>query len=284
MDEAPPRNVLSVDVEEWYQTVLFDPGNVDLSLKTDLPRDVERILSMLAAFKAKATFFVLGCVAEKYPGLVESIASQGHEIASHGYSHRLVSSLSREGFGVELERSRAVLARRAGTEIAGYRASTWSIREDSGWAMEAIARAGFGYDSSIYPFSLRPRIAGGLDERRFPRRLNRGLWEFPPSTFGFCGWNLPFAGGTFLRFQALGSIQERIAKINALGMPALAYFHSWEFSHAPPAGIPAWKRALQFGNVRSVEKKMTALLRRFEFRTVRDLLFAPAGDSAGGGK
>jgi len=274
---------LTVDVEEWYQTVLFRPRDTDPGVRTDLPESVRKILSLLDELRVRATFFVLGSVAEKYPGLVELVASRGHEIASHGYSHRLVSSLSPREFAEELRRSREVLARAAGTDIAGYRASTWSLSDDSGWAVAALAQAGFRYDSSIYPVRWRPRFGGDLDERRFPRRLDCGLWEFPPSTFRLLGWNMPFAGGTFLRFQTLESIKRRMLRIRALGRPAMLYCHSWEFSDSLPDGIPAWKRFVQFGNVLSVGAKIAALAKLFAMGPIRDILFAPRRAPGGAG-
>ena len=277
------KDLISVDVEEWHQTVLFDPGETDSAVRTDLPRDVERILSLLDSFQTKATFFVVGCVAEKYPGLVGSIASRGHEIASHGYSHRLVRSMRQDEFTREIVRSKELLTRQAGAEVSGYRASTWSLPAGEDWPLDALASAGYRYDSSLYPLKARPHMGREAEESRFPHRLDSGLWEFPPSTNDLLGWNVPFSGGTFLRFRTLGSIQRGIRRIHELGRPAMIYCHSWEFSGSVPGGIPAWKRFIQFGNVRSVETKIAALLGAFAFRPIRDLLseLQPSPEGAG---
>ncbi|MEI7482002.1 MAG: polysaccharide deacetylase family protein [Elusimicrobiota bacterium] len=265
-DTSSVVNALSIDVEEWFDTVLFagDPAFADK--QSGLPADVSRILVMLDTIAVKATFFILGSVARKYPDTVKAIASAGHEVASHGGTHRSVFRMSQAEFKKDLADSRAALEKLTGKAPLGYRAPTFSILKNESFYLAAIKEAGYAYDSSLYPVFLSHR-------RRAPYTDASGLMEFPPSVFSFAGVKLPFLGGTFLRLMPKNFIASRLAGLNALGLPGILYCHSWEFGEIAPTGTGLTKQLIQYSNVASVAKKVEYLARSFKF--------APAGEVLG---
>lgn len=271
------RNVLSVDVEEWYQTVLFDERGYDDRRITNLPANVQEILSILDEYKAKATFFMVGAVAEKYPDIVNMIVQQGHELASHGYLHKLIPKMSKEAFAEDVRRSLETIKIIAKTEVYGYRAPTWSLTSSSCWAIDILKSLGLKYDSSIYPFDMNLFRCRNLE--KFPYEIRQGFMEFPPSTFQCLGYNLPFAGGTFLRVFPSGFISARIREINRKGYPAMVYIHPWEFDREiSKLVMPGWKYFIQYSNAKSIRKKLRFLLKRFKFSSIKDVLLNQEGE------
>jgi len=267
----PVLNALTIDVEQWYQTILFGSGHRYNNAIIGLPNNICEILLLLDKYDTKATFFIVGSVAEKYPGIVKMIAKKGHEIASHGYRHRLVYKMSKQSFIDDVNHSLDVLKRITQTEIMGYRASTWSITRNLYWATDALQSLGLRYDSSIYPVSLN--LLKSLKLEKSPYKIKNDFIEFPPSTFQFLGYNFPFAGGTFLRFFSSGFIKSRIIEINRKGYPAMVYFHSWEFTdEVPKLNIPKWKLLIQYGNLKSIKEKLKMLLQNFKFSAIKDIL------------
>lgn len=261
-------NALSVDVEEWYQTILYNRIFYNDNKITNLPQDLYKILDLLDDYNTKATFFIVGSVAKKYSDLIKVIAEKGHEIASHGYLHRLVYKLSEEEFLEDTKRSLEILNKITQSKIIGYRAPTWSIVRRTPWAIDVLKSLGLRYDSSIYPI--------GLDlsnSRRFPYEIRNDFIEFSPSTFQFLSCNFPFAGGTFLRFLSLKFLKNRIMEINRKGYPAMVYFHSWEFdSNHSTANLSKWKYVVQYSNVDSVKRKLNFLLQNLKFSSIRQVL------------
>lgn len=264
-------NVLSIDVEEWYQTILFNKAGYSNMEVTDLPKNIYDILLLLDAYNTKATFFIVGSVAEKYPDVVKMIAQRGHEIASHGYHHRVVYKMSKQEFIKDTSLSLDVLRRTAQVEILGYRAPTWSIAKNTYWAIDALKSLGLKYDSSIYPVSWN--LLESIKLKKFPYKIKDDFIEFPPSTFQFLGYNFPFAGGTFLRFFPYNFIKNIIIEINKKWHPATVYLHSWEFDdEAPKLNIQKWRYLIQYGNLRSVKRKLRLLLQNFKFSPIREVL------------
>lgn len=262
-------NALTIDVEEWYQTVFFNKAGYKNDMVTDLAKNIDEILELLEEYNIKATFFIVGLVAEKYPDLVKRIKNGGHEIGSHGYSHNLIYELSKEQFAEEAKKSTDIIEGIIKDKIIGYRASTWSITSRMTWAIDVLESLGFKYDSSIYPKSFNFNNS----YKRFPFEIKKGFIEFPPSTSRFLMLNLPFAGGIFMRFNRPGYIYNGISKVNKMGFPALIYFHSWEFSNDKSlSGIPTRKRFIQYGNIGSIKKKLNFLFKNFKFCPIRDLL------------
>jgi len=264
-------NALTVDVEEWYQTVVFYNSVFNNNTPTDLPGNIDEILQVLDEYSTKATFFMVGSVAAKYPDMIRKIIDEGHELSSHSHWHRLVYKMDKQGFIDDVGRSLDVLRKTSGTEILGFRAPTWSILPDTFWAIEALHSLGLKYDSSIYPVSANLFRCRKL--KRYSHRILNDFIEFPPSTFQFLGYNFPFAGGTFLRYLPARFIKNRIAEINQKGNPAVVYFHSWEFdTDIPLSNMSKWKYFIQYKNLSSVKAKIKLLLENFKFTTVKNIL------------
>jgi polysaccharide deacetylase family protein (PEP-CTERM system associated) len=266
------KNILTVDVEEWFHTVLFKHQFAGGNYSTNLIQNINDILGLLEEKNTRATFFIVGSIADKYPDIIREIARKGHEISSHGYSHSLVYKMSKEQFAADTDKSLCALAKVSNVPVLGYRACTWSITDKMHWAIDLLRSLGFRYDSSIYPLSINPFSSFCPDDR--PHVVCGEFIEFPPSTFGFLGCRLPFSGGTFLRFLSYGFIKDKINKINKKGNPAMVYVHSWEFDDEVPQvkNLPAWMKYIQYKNILSVREKLCRLLEDFDFAPIRDFL------------
>ncbi|MFA7667557.1 MAG: XrtA system polysaccharide deacetylase, partial [Burkholderiaceae bacterium] len=185
-------NAMSIDVEDYFQVAAFDPhidrGQWD-TLECRVARNIERILALLERHDTRATFFTLGWVAERYPGVVRAIVAGGHELASHGYGHQRVSALSPEAFREDLLRARGLLEDAGGVAITGYRAPSFSIGRNNLWAHDVLAETGHRYSSSVYP--IAHDHYGMPEAPRFAWRTTSGITEIPPSSLRMLGRNLP---------------------------------------------------------------------------------------------
>jgi polysaccharide deacetylase family protein (PEP-CTERM system associated) len=276
-------NALSVDVEEHFQVAAF----ADVVARDAWPRHDSRVrrntVALLDLFDesgVRATFFVLGWVAEREPGLVKEIGARGHEVASHGYSHRLVYEQSPADFRRETERSRQVLQDASGQPVLGYRAASFSIVRRSLWALDVLVETGFRYDSSVFP--VRHDRYGMPGAPRFIHRSatpsGAELIEFPPSTIRVGGFTLPVAGGGYLRLFPRRISHWAIRRLN-LGerMPAMVYLHPWEIDPGQPR-IPGTlaNRLRHYTGLGSMRGKLRGLLERFRFGPVVEVLDAAA--------
>ena len=214
------RNLLTFDLEDWYHGnfIYNDTSNID---KVD--RVVEPTLKILELLKNTgnyATFFVLGCVAEKYADLIKQIYNQGHEIASHSYNHNIVYNLKPEEFSQDLEKSIKILEKTINDKIIGYRAPYWSVNKDMDWAWPILKQNGIRYDSSIYPF--KTYLYGDNDAPRFKyeislQKANR-LIEIPPTTLEVCKKRIPFCGGFYFRLLPYQLVKWGIKRVNKSDM------------------------------------------------------------------
>jgi polysaccharide deacetylase family protein (PEP-CTERM system associated) len=275
------RNALSFDVEDYFQVSALSSA-VDRSTWDSRPSRVAgntaRLLDILAAHGYRATFFVLGWIADRHPGIVRSIAAAGHEVACHGYSHELIYRQSCESFKDETGRARRVLEDQAQTRIRGYRAATWSITRRSLWALDILCEEGFEYDSSIFP--THHDLYGISEAPRAPHRLTLpcggSLLEFPPSTLRIGSVNLPVAGGGYFRLLPLAVTRWAIRRINSEGLPFLFYLHPWEIDPGQPRFRVGLKSRLRhYTNIASCEAKLSALLAEFPMGPMGDVLQAP---------
>lgn len=268
------RNVLTIDLEDWPVAVLGPHHEIT-------PRVVEntkRCLQILRWHRVRATFFVLGRVAERFPNLIREVHQAGHEIASHGYGHELLTHITRERFETDVRRSIEILTDLTGQRPIGYRAPAFSIGPTTRWAGPVLADLGFKYDSSIFP--IRHRRYGNPDA---PRRIHHWqdcrLIECPPATISCWGWKLPVAGGGYFRLLPGAVTCAAVGMLNRRRMPAILYVHPYELD---TAGITLHKsnglrvgpwRHLTQGLFRSrIERRLHRLLERFRFTTMRDLL------------
>ena len=241
-----------------------------------LPDNTRKIVEILDERGVKATFFMLGWVAERCPEMVKALAASGHEIASHGYAHQMVSKQTQQEFEADLIKSLEILEPLAGTKIIGYRAPTYSIIKDSFWALDILAKCGMKYDSSIFP--IRHDRYGVPEAPRFPYQIyeqnGRNMIEFPISTVRVGKWNLPIAGGGYMRLLPYAVMKFGLRRVNREGQPAIVYLHPWELDPEQPRipNIPSTTRFRHYVNLHATADKLRSLIRDFEFAPVRDVL------------
>jgi len=276
-------NALTVDVEDWFHSVLeIDPADWG-RYEDRVVAANERLMACLAERGARATFFVLGHVAERHPEIVPAAEAAGHEIACHGYAHRLVYDLSPEAFRDDLRRSLDILRAQAKAPIRGFRAAYWSITRESAWALDILAEEGLDYDSSIYP--TRTSLYGVPEAPRGPSRVRtpggRAVLEFPPSVLRFPVRNLPFAGGIYLRLLPYAFVRWAMKRFRRAGGPALVYIHPPEFDpQKPRLPMPFAKRVLHYARLDALRVKVPRLLSEFEFAPLGELMDRWARDAA----
>jgi polysaccharide deacetylase family protein (PEP-CTERM system associated) len=274
-------NALTVDVEDWYHSVLEIPPAEWPTYEDRVAPATERLLACLAERSARATFFVLGHVAERHPELVPAIEAAGHEIACHGYAHRLVYDQSPEEFRSDLRRSLDILGGQASGPIRGFRAAYWSITERSTWALDVVADEGLDYDSSIYP--TRTHLYGIPSAPRSPFRVRtaggRELLEFPPSVLRFPLWRVPFAGGLWMRLLPYRFVRWGMRRFRRGGWPALVYIHPPEFDpEKPRLPMSLFGRTLHYAGLGTLGGKIARLLGEFAFAPLGELLDRCAAD------
>ncbi len=229
-------NAMTVDVEEYFTVQALDER---------IPRDrweghplragdqTRRLLDLFDHHGIKGTFFMLGWVAERHPGLAREIHDRGHEVAAHSYWHKLVFTMTPDEFRADLQRVKALLEDEIGAPVRGYRAPTYSVTRDALWAHDILAEEGFAYSSSIFPI-VHDRY-GIPDYTRFPVKLASGMWEFPLTTLQVGGKNLPIAGGGYLRLFPVRAVAAGLAQVNrSEKQPAILYLHPWEIDPAIP--------------------------------------------------
>ena len=267
-------NALTVDFEDWMQANI-DPERPITPRVVD---SVHRVLALLADHEVKATFFVLGRVAEVYPDLVREVDRAGHEIASHGWSHRLVYRQTLDEFRADLRRSVEQLVHLTGRRPLGYRAPAFSITRDSLWAGAILAEQGFRYSSSIFP--IRKRRYGIPDAIRFPHRWpDCDLIEFPLMTARVWGRNVPVGGGGYLRLLPYAVLRRTLRSAHRAGQPGVIYFHPYELDLDEVRVLLAQgheigrKDAFMKSLWRSrVEGRLRAALREFQFAPMGQVL------------
>lgn len=272
-------NALTFDVEDYYHVQAF----ADVIRPTDwssYPGRVEqntyRLLEILAARKIRATFFILGWVAERCSHLVAEIFNAGHEIGSHGYNHQMIGRGDEKTFRDDILRAKGILEDRLGKAIKSYRAPSYSITSKTLWALDILAEAGFECDSSIFP--IVHDNYGIADAPRFPHYKSLGagarIAEFPPSTLRICRLNLPVAGGGYFRLFPYSATAWSIRQINDKELqPAMVYLHPWEIDPEQPRIVASFRsRFRHYQNLRSTEEKLLRLLEEFSWAPMSEVL------------
>lgn len=270
-------HALSVDVEDWFQ-VLNMAHVIDRAtwerLELRCGDATKRLLDLFARRNAKATFFFLGWIAERLPKLVTEVASAGHEVGSHGYDHRLLPDLGREGFANDLERTAALLASMTGRRPTAFRACTWSIGRKTPWAIDELLRAGVVLDSSIQP--VRHPDYGVPRAPTTPYRISgeQGeLVEFPPLTWDVVGKHVPVGGGGYLRLFPLALLRAGLRQKEARGVPGCLYLHPWEVDPDQPRQALGGLRGFRhYVNLRRTHGKLDRLLQQYPFTTLTSAL------------
>lgn len=272
-------NAFTVDVEDYFQVSGFERH----ISRRDWDRydcrvvgNTQRMLALLARHQVQATFFVLGWIAQRYPQLVREIRAAGHEIGSHGYWHRLIYQQTPAEFRDDLRQSRVALEEATGEEVRAYRAASFSITEQSRWALEILVEEGFTVDSSVFPIHHHRYGIPGAEPRLHRWETPAGpLWEFPPSVARFSRLNVPVGGGGYFRLFPLAWSAYCLGRINRTEQqPFVFYVHPWELDPGQPR-VRAASRLARFRhyvNLAKNERKLDRLLGQFRFGRLRDVV------------
>lgn len=272
------QNALTIDVEDYFQVAaLAEAVDYDdwASMEYRVEANTDRILSLFDEAGVKGTFFTLGWVAERSPEMVKRIAAAGHEVASHGYSHQLIYNQTPDVFREETIRSKKILEDIVQAPVTGYRAASYSITNESRWALDILAEQGFTWDSSIFP--VHHDRYGMPGTPRWPHRLTTDngyeLAEFPLSTLKFPGYTLPIAGGGYFRLFPYWFSRMGLGSINRQGKPFVFYLHPWEVDPEQPRLDVKWlSRFRHYNNLDVCEQRLATLLSDFRFTTMSKVL------------
>jgi polysaccharide deacetylase family protein (PEP-CTERM system associated) len=274
---SPPVHCLTFDVEEHFQVNAFDSEERRRTwgaAESRVERSTEKLLALLERHRYRATFFVLGWIAERHAGLVQRIAAAGHEIASHGYGHEIITRLSPDEFREDVRKAKKILEDVIGSEVVGYRAPSFTIMPATAWALEILAQEGHLWDSSVVP--VRHDVYGWPGADPFPHRLHTSsgaLFELPPSTVPCLGARLPVGGGGYFRLYPYALLRRWLRGIEAQGRPVIFYLHPWELDpEQPRMSGPRRSTLRHYLNLGRVEGRLERLLDDFRFAAVRELL------------
>lgn len=276
-------NAFTVDVEDYFHVQAFE-RYIDRrhwgEYESRVVPNTHRLLRLLECHQVRGTFFVLGWVARRFPTLVRDIRRAGHDVGSHSYWHRLIYEQTPKAFRRDLRESKAVLEDILGEPVRSYRAPSFSIVQNSIWALDILAEEGIRYDSSIFPIHHdRYGIPGAA---RLPHELGTQsgkMWEFPMSTVRLLRWNVPIAGGGYFRLYPLAFTSRMLASLNRNGCPFVFYVHPWEVDpDQPRLGVGSLKsRFRHYVNLHSTHGKLDKLLGRFRFDRLSTALHAAVG-------
>ena len=281
-------NAMSIDVEDYYHVSSLEKqiGKSDWpSFPSRISRNVGRVLELLDKRGVRATFFVLGWVADHHPSTVREIVQAGHELACHSYWHRLVYEMSREEFVQDTVQAKAAIEDASGAEVTGYRAPSYSITMESEWALEILLELGFRYDSSIFP--IEHDRYGWRGASRFATPVlqsgDKVLWEFPPTTYPLFGRAVPVAGGGYLRMLPYNYMKWALDYVNLEEQrEGCVYFHPWEIDPEQPrlldSTVAWWRHSV---GIAGMEEKLARLLEDFDFAPLREVLRTLSCESEG---
>jgi len=275
---------MSVDVEDYFQVEAFFPHVARSkwdTIECRVERNVDRILQLFSESETKATFFTLGWVAERFPGVVKAIVSNGHELASHGYAHFRADEQSRPMFSADVQRAKKLLEDVGGVPVQGYRATSFSITRRNLWALNALEEAGYKYSSSTFP--IRHDLYGIPEQPRFafyPFEDSRFM-EIPVTTVRRFGENWPSGGGGYFRLLPYALFKHNLQSVRKNDrQPCLFYFHPWEIDPEQPriAGTSLKTRVRHYLNLERTYGRLARLLRDFQWGRL-DRVY-PVGDAA----
>lgn len=273
-----PIHVLTVDVEDYFHVEAF-AGTVSRATWDDYaPRVVKNCKTLLDIFdryQVKATFFVLGWVADRFPAIVREIHERGHELACHSFWHRKVDSLTPAQFRSDTREACDAIENAASVRVLGYRAPTWSITRRSLWAFDVLMEEGFEYDSSIYP--IHHDLYGIPGAQRYPYMQlcgnGQSLMEFPPATARIAGMNFPAAGGGYLRIFPMAYTSWVFRQFEKAGKSLVLYLHPWEIDpEQPRLSGPLKSRFRHYTNLQRTQERLEILLQRYRFAPFRECL------------
>ncbi len=263
----------TVDVEEYFQVSAFE-ASVSSSawehFESRVDGTVDRLMQLLDEHEARGTFFVLGWVAERHRDMVRGIVAAGHEVASHGWDHRRVTSQGPAEFRSSVRRSKELLEDLTGTRVLGFRAPSFSIVPGYEWALDVLIEEGYAYDSSLFP--VRRPGYGYPNGRRDPHRLQcpaGQLIELPPATLRICGVNLPAGGGAYFRMLPYRFVRAALRDYEDRGFPATFYIHPWEVDpDQPRLAVPWFSKLRHYTGLGRTGDRLRRLLREFRFTSI----------------
>jgi polysaccharide deacetylase family protein (PEP-CTERM system associated) len=269
-------NIVTVDLEEWYhpeyvknKTLLYKEERIQHSLKITL--------ELLNRQNLKATFFVVGELAEKHPTQLKNIRENDHEIAFHGYYHEPLWNLNPCTLRAEIERFNSII----GEKCIGFRAPSFSLSNKTKWALKILENSGYQYDSSLFP--AKTPLYGVWNAPTTPYKPSHEnitekdeharLWEFPPLVCKFKAIRVPVAGGFYMRFFSVDLIARTIKKLNRKGFPAVIFFHNWELDpETPRLKLGLYKNFITYHKLKETSKRLESLLSRFRFTSIREYI------------
>ncbi|MBU2541268.1 MAG: DUF3473 domain-containing protein [Candidatus Omnitrophica bacterium] len=270
------KNAISVDLEDWFcvenlSSVIKkeDWGKCELRLV----KNTRQILDLFVKYNTKATFFILGWIAERVPDLISEIEERGHEIATHGYSHTLITEMTPIGFEEDLKKALYVTKRCIKhDEILGFRAPSFTIKKDTLWALDILIKNGIRYDSSIFPISFHPDY-GIPNSQLSIYEFDNSLIEVPLSCAEFYGRRVPCSGGGYFRLFPYPLTKFFIKHCMKQGRPVIFYLHPWEIdSKQPRVKVGGFKRFRHYYNLGKTFKRLNKLLSDFEFTSIKEIL------------
>lgn len=279
--QSNPVNAMTVDVEDYFQVSAFE-NTIDRADWNDLPlrvgRNMERILALYDRYDIKATFFVLGWVAERLPSMVQDVVAAGHELASHGYGHERVTTMTPGEFREDLLRAKGILEDLGGVSIKGYRAPSYSIGRDNLWALDVLQETGHQYSSSIYP--IHHDLYGMPEAPRFPFfHKPGGLLEIPITTVMLADKPMPCGGGGYFRLFPYALSRWALQKVHRNdGKPCVFYYHPWEIDPNQPRQTDAGfkSRFRHYLNLSRMEGRVEQLLKDFQWDRMDRVFLEPA--------
>lgn len=278
MNNQRIKNAFTVDVEDYFQVAAFDSvidrRDWDI-IEPRVTQNTEKILEVLADYGVKATFFVLGWIAERHSSLVRKISDEGHEVGCHGYSHQKIYSQNLAEFRQETRRAKAILEDATGRPVTGYRSASFSITKDSLWALDVLAEEGFLYDSSIFPVHHDnygiPGAGRTIGKIETPSGFS--IIEMPLNTVPMLGVNLPIGGGGYFRLYPYAVTKTGLNMLNRRKEPVVFYMHPWELDPEQPRIKANWRsRFRHYNNLQKFESRIRRLLADFDFTTCEAVL------------
>lgn len=270
-----PAHHFTVDVEEYFHASALAsvaPASRWENLESRVEASTMTLLELLAERRARATFFVLGWVAERRKRLVRALAAAGHEVASHGWDHRLITDSRPAEFRESVRRSRAVLEEVAGAPVRGFRAPSYSIVRGCEWALDVLVEEGYRYDSSLFPVRRRGYgYAAGAREPHWIERPAGRLYELPPATLRRAGASLPAGGGAYFRLLPYALVRAALLEHERRGVPGTFYIHPWELDAGQPRlAVSRLTRIRHYGGLAGTLPRLRRLLAEFRFRSIAE--------------
>lgn len=270
------KNAITVDIEDWFCVHNLEPF-IPKSRWSELEYRAEinttRVLDLFDRLGVKGTFFVLGWIANRSPALVKEIERRGHEIGLHTYSHQLLDRMDEASLAGEIEKGLQAIVKAGVTQkIIGFRAPSFSVKNNTLWALDVLQQYGFRYDSSVFPVGFHPDY-GMADVPLSPYEIKEGLLEVPLTVAVRMGRRIPCAGGAYFRFFPYPVTRSLLRSVNRDGRPIVFYIHPWELDASQPrVPLPFLKKIRQYHHIEKTEGRLIRLLADFEFTTIKDML------------